>query len=120
MDDARTELEMKYYDRHEVGTRIKKIRRIRGLTQNELAERLDYATERQLQRIENGETACSVDKLMEIAQLLEVSTDFILFGSIKDKKGEYAKYFEGKTENQTKYLTMLLEVAGKNLELLYQ
>lgn len=111
---------MKYYDKHEVGARIKKTRRIRGFTQNELAERLDYATERQLQRIENGETACSVDKLMEIAQLLEVSTDFILFGCNRDGNGEYAKYFEGKTENQTKYLTRLLEAAGDNLELLYQ
>lgn len=50
------------------------------MTQSSLAEKLDYTTERQLQRIENGETSCSVDKLMEIAQILEVSTDYILFG----------------------------------------
>lgn len=40
---------------------------------SELSEYLDYTNERQLQRIESGETACSVDKLMEVAQILETS-----------------------------------------------
>ena len=59
---------MQYYDKKAVGARLKQMRRKRGLTQSELAARLDYSSERQLQRIENGETSCSVDKLMEIAR----------------------------------------------------
>ena len=51
-----------------------------------MAEKLDYITERQLQRIENGETACPVDKLMEISQILNVSTDFLLFGIEEGRK----------------------------------
>ena len=76
---------MLYYDKKVVGERIKEARRRRKMTQSSLAEKLDYTTERQLQRIENGETSCSVDKLMEIAQILEVSTDYLLTGDIIDK-----------------------------------
>lgn len=50
------------------------------MTQYKLAECMDYTNERQLQRIECGETVCSVDKLTEIAQILEVRIDFLLFG----------------------------------------
>jgi hypothetical protein len=47
---------------------------------------LDYTNERQLQRIENGETACFVDKLMEITQILNSSIEFLLFG-VEEKSG---------------------------------
>mgnify|MGYP003305317281 CR=1 FL=1 len=73
-----------YYNREDVGRRIKLLRKSYDLTQSELADLLDYTGERQLQRIESGQTACSVDKLMEIAQILNVSTDYLLFGT-----GEY-------------------------------
>lgn len=71
---------MQYYDKKDVGERIKVLRKRKYLIQSELSECLDYTNERQLQRIESGETACSVDKLMEVAQILEISTDFLLFG----------------------------------------
>lgn len=109
---------MLYYDKKVVGERIKEARRRRKMTQSSLAEKLDYTTERQLQRIENGETSCSVDKLMEIAQILEVSTDYILFGFFKVDIGGYGKYFEGKTERQKEFLCMILEAAAENLEIL--
>ena len=70
---------MQYYDKKAVGRRIKQLRKSKGLTQHGLAGLLDYTGSRQLQRIETGETSCTVEKLMEIAQLLETSTDFLLF-----------------------------------------
>ncbi len=111
---------MQYYDKKAVGVRLKEMRQIRGLTQCELAEKLDYASERQLQRIESGATSCSVDKLMEIAQILEVTTDYLLFGSEQRHEGRFQKYFENKTEKQVEYLCKLLETAGENMGLLYQ
>ena len=65
--------EMQYYDKKAVGERIKNITIAAGMTQCLLAEKLDYTSERQLQRIEKGDTSCSVDKLMEQAQILGVS-----------------------------------------------
>lgn len=110
---------MQYYDKKAVGERIKKIRKSRNITQSKLSEYLDYTSERQLQRIESGETACSVDKLMEIAQILNTSTDFLLFGNIHQIDiGEFAIYFEGKSEKQKEYLRKIIEVAANNLEII--
>lgn len=55
---------------------------------------------------------------MEIAQILEVSTDYILFGLSKDDIREYGKYFEGKTKRQKEFLCMILETVAENLEIL--
>ena len=109
---------MQYYDKKAVGARMKEMRRRRGLTQAELAARLDYSSERQLQRIENGETSCSVDKLMEIAQVLEVTTDYLLFGIMKVQGDRFQRCLANKTEKQTEYLYRLLEAAGENMGLL--
>ncbi len=70
---------MEYYSK-EVGLRIKNLRRQRNMTQVQLAEKLCYATERQLQRIENGETICPTDRLVELASILNTSIDYLVFG----------------------------------------
>ena len=88
------------------------------MTQCVLAEKLDYTKERQLQRIESGETACSVDKLMEIAQILEVSTDYLLFGVERGLENCFYMTLDGKSEEQKKYLEKLLQAAADNLKIL--
>jgi len=109
---------MQYYDKKAVGARMKEMRKRQGMTQAEFAACLDYSSERQLQRIENGETSCPVDKLMEIAQLLKVTTDYLLFGMIEVQEGRFQKCLAGKTEKQIEYLYRLLETAGENMRLL--
>ncbi len=109
---------MQYYDKKAVGRRIKQLRKSKGLTQHGLAGLLDYTGSRQLQRIETGETSCTVEKLMEIAQILETSTDFLLFGQERDNKDLYGKVFEGKNSSQKQYLLAVLEAAAGNLTLL--
>lgn len=79
---------MEYFDKKEVGLRIKQLRRKDSMTQRQLAELLCYATERQVQRIENGEISCPVDRLMEIAQIFNTSTDYLLFGKGTGASGE--------------------------------
>lgn len=71
---------MHYFDKKAVGFRIKELRRSKHMTQQQLAEQLFYSTERQLQRIENGEIICSIERLIEISQFFHTSTDYILFG----------------------------------------
>lgn len=64
----------------DIGLRIKKLRRQKKMTQIQLAEKMCYATERQIQRIENGENWCPTDRLAELALILDTSTDYLLFG----------------------------------------
>lgn len=109
---------MQYYDKKAVGARIKQMRNNKHVTQGKLAEKLDYTTERQLQRIENGETGCSIDKLMEIAQILNISTDYLLFGSGKSNETFEKNMINGKTERQKRFMQIILNVLSDNIELI--
>lgn len=109
---------MQYYDKLVVGNRIRKVRKQRNMTQSKLAEHLEYSNERQLQRIECGETGCSVDKLMEIAQILNISTDYLLFGMETNPETLYMDVFKNKNERQKIYLLKVLKVAAEGLEIL--
>lgn len=109
---------MQYYDRKAVGARIKQMRIENGITQSKLAEYLDYTTERQLQRIESGETGCAIDKLVEIAQILNTSTDYLLFGMKEDNAGDIlGKLVQGKTENQKIFMMRVIKTIADNIEL---
>jgi transcriptional regulator with XRE-family HTH domain len=59
------------------GDRLKQIRELRGYTQEQLAETLDMGN-RQIWRYENNETDPGGETVAQIAQLLQVSTDFLL------------------------------------------
>lgn len=109
---------MQYYDKNAVGVRIKSMRKNKNMTQYELASFLDYSNERQLQRIENGETACSIDKLMEIAQILETSTDYLLFGMEIAESKIFTELFKEKTEGQKLFLCRIIKTVAENMELL--
>lgn len=109
---------MQYYDKKAVGERIKAIRLRNGMTQSRLAEKLDYTSERQLQRIESGETSCSVDKLMELAQILGVSTDYLLFGYESACRDDMEKYMSGKSDREKEYVYRVLDAVASNLGVL--
>ena len=65
-------------DYYEIGQRIRKCRRDRNLTQEELAEKVDISTTH-MSHIETGATKLSLAVLVSIACALNVSTDTLLF-----------------------------------------
>ena len=75
---------MRYYDSITFGDRVQKIRELRGMKQIDLAIQLGYTSERQIQRIESGGSSCSIDKLFELSQILDISTDYLLYGKVKE------------------------------------
>ena len=68
-----------YFDQVEFGQRIKGERNRLGLTQEELAEQLNIGPVH-VYNIESGRKGCSIDLLLEFAELFEVSTDYLLTG----------------------------------------
>ena len=74
-----------YYDTVETGKRIQKLRKEKGLTQEQLAEKINIG-ERHLQKLESGERGGFVDTLVEIALFFHVSLDFLILG--KPQSGE--------------------------------
>ena len=68
------------YDRNLVGERIKRQRIELGMSQQELGEKIDRAV-KYCSDIECGKCGMSIENLIAIANTLEVSVDYILFGN---------------------------------------
>lgn len=68
-----------YYDIKESGLRIKSLRKAKGLTQEQLADKLNISTSN-LSKIEIGYSGMSVDLSIELAMFFGVSLDFMLLG----------------------------------------
>ena len=60
-----------YYDLEKSGKRIQQLRKNQSITLEELSEKLNI-TDRQLRRIEKGESGGSIDLLAEIAVMFNV------------------------------------------------
>lgn len=69
-------------DFNPIGKRIYNLRRERNITQEQLAELVNLSVT-QVSKLENGKSRLSLDSLINIATVLEASTDEILFGRIQ-------------------------------------
>lgn len=68
------------FDYSVIGKRIRKAREVKGLTQEILAEKLDVSNA-YISKIERGKTALNLDRLSELCEVLEESTDYLLRGT---------------------------------------
>ena len=64
-------------DYYKIGQQIRKIRKAHGISQEELAERVNISTTH-MSHIETGNTKLSLQVLVDIAAALEVRTDDLL------------------------------------------
>jgi transcriptional regulator with XRE-family HTH domain len=62
-----------------IGGRIKELRRKRGMTQEELADKM-FISSKTISAYENNRNYLSADVVIRLAYLLEVTTDYILCG----------------------------------------
>ncbi len=72
---------MEFYSK-EMGERIRKLRKEKHLTQENLSEKMGISAQ-YLSEIERGIKNIGVDKLTVLCQILEVTLDQIVFGDIK-------------------------------------
>ena len=68
-----------YFDSYATGKRIQQLRKANGMTQEEMAIRLNIS-DRHLGRIEGGECAASIDLMVEVVVLLKANLDFLIIG----------------------------------------
>lgn len=64
-------------DYFKIGQKIRKFRKVRGLSQEELAERINISTTH-MSHIETGNTKLSLSVFVDIANALEIRTDDLL------------------------------------------
>lgn len=72
-----------YYNTIGSGDRIRKMRKEYQLTQEQLADELGISRE-YLGKIETGKRGASIDILIQISEIYDVSLDYVILG--KDKK----------------------------------
>jgi transcriptional regulator with XRE-family HTH domain len=68
-----------------IGERIKRARKIAGLTQTELGDRLCLGL-RHVQKIEKGETGLTIDRLEELSKILNVPLAYFLAASQSEEE----------------------------------
>lgn len=66
-----------------IGNKVREARKFRGMTQEKLAESCDVSWSA-ISRLENGASAVGVEKLLEIAEVLNVGIDFLLSDFIQN------------------------------------
>lgn len=67
------------YDRLAVGDRLRLKRTLLGMTQDEIAEKINRAT-KYYADIERGNCGMSIETLLALSDTLDMSLDYILFG----------------------------------------
>ncbi len=77
----------------EIGKRIAKQRKIKGMTQEMLAEKADISVG-YLSGIESGNKVASLKNMLNIANVLEMSLDFMLLNDIKTEDIKKDKYID--------------------------
>lgn len=70
-----------HFDPLKFGKRLQNTRKALGITQEELADRISV-DRNHITRMERGIRVCSIDLLVELAAVLDVSTDYLLVGTV--------------------------------------
>ena len=106
-------------DYYKIGQRIRKLRKAHGLSQEELAERVDISTTH-MSHIETANTKLSLPVLVDIAAVLEVRTDDLLSdtpaGTTGEALEEIAAVLDGCTAREARFLADIVKAAKISME----
>ncbi len=72
----------------EIGRRIHELRRLHNMTQEGLAEKLDVSV-KHLSSVERGASSLSLEKLIQISELLDCTIDYLVLGRSLPEAGKY-------------------------------
>ena len=79
-----------YFDSYATGKRIQHLRKIRGMTQEELAIKLNIS-DRHLRSLERGEYTPSVALFVEIVEFFNTTLDHLIMGKSPSEQEELLK-----------------------------
>ena len=106
---------MNYY---EIGQRIRKYRKALGLSQEQLAEKIDISVTH-MSHIETGNTKLSLPVLVGMANALGVQTDDLLCGSCSGKgiaQDEIIELLNSCDEKEVKIMLDILRAAKSSFD----
>lgn len=100
-----------------IGAKIQQARKEKGYTQEYVAEKIEKSVDI-LRSIENGRSVGSVETLLNICNLLEITLDYV-FSDLLDKKEEILdnklyKNFQGLNLKEKELINVMIEYINKN------
>lgn len=104
-----------------IGTRIKRFRELKNLTQEHIAEKLRIS-QNSYSRLENETVKISTDRLKEIAGILDVPAEYLLnteapvYNFSNNASIRYAGQFENIYDDQKELLHKTIEVLENQLK----
>lgn len=97
-----------HYDSKETGKRIGQLRMLKGLTQEEFAEKVNLSSNT-IAKIECGLRNASMDLLIQMSMLFDVSIDFLLLGKTdEDFQNEMRELIDQAIETIDETMTRLV------------
>lgn len=106
---------MNYY---EIGQKIRKFRKAKGMSQEQLAEAVNISVTH-LSHIETGNTKLSLPVLVDLARVLEVQTDDLLSEGKSGKEtslGELSEILDTCSANEIKIITDIVKATKVALD----
>lgn len=106
------------FDYSALGERIRKARKQKQLTQEQLAEACDLSTAH-IGHIERGTRALSIETLITLSKFLDVSTDYLLFDASASNEGNLSgmiKAIENLEEEKYNKLYSIIKVLTENVD----
>lgn len=108
---------MNYY---EIGQRIRKIRKSRGLSQERLAELVGISTTHMC-HIETANTKLSLPVFIQIAEVLEVQTDTLLYDQPRDcvdnSMGVIVDVLRSCDAKQARFIAEMVKAAKQSMDI---
>lgn len=107
-------------DYYAIGQRIRKIRKARGLSQEQLAEKVGISTTH-MSHIETANTKLSLSVFVDIAEALETQTDALLYDdsreSVSQSLDELSRLLEGCDIKQARIITEIAKATKESLDI---
>ena len=106
-------------DYYAIGQRIRKIRKARGMSQEDLAEKIGISTTH-MSHIETGNTKMSLPTFAAIASALETRTDEILYDESVEGRSVSIAYinemFDSCTTQQIRIMEDIIKAVKESLD----
>jgi transcriptional regulator with XRE-family HTH domain len=101
----------------QIGLRIKRYRELKGFSQSYMAQKLHISSSA-YSRIERNEVNLPLDKLIQIAEVLNISLEKVLFGDDYEKDSMIANEMELEYKQKFIESSKLLKAYQEQIELL--
>ena len=106
-------------DYYEIGQRIRRVRKAKGMSQETLTEKVDISTAH-MSHIENANTKLSLPVFIAIAEALEVQLDSLVYGespyTLNSSMKEIAEVLESCTASQAKVIADIVKTTKQSLD----